>query len=381
VATTATLLGGRYQLDGLIARGGMADVYRAGDLRLQRPVAVKMLRDAKQAPRFDAEIHTLAQLRHPGIVSLLDAGTTPDGTPFLVLELRTEPTLEALLARGPLAPERVASIGRGLADALAYLHAQGVVHRDVKPGNVFVDEHDAVRLTDFGIARVAGAASLTATGFTMGTARYLAPEQLESRSVTPAVDVYALGLVMIECLSGEPAFAGTHAEMASARLVRAPALPPSTPAQWGALLGAMTSRDPELRPDAALVATELATVGAPVALGAPAAPTPTMPLPVATPTRGKQRRGLVALAAVAIAALAGVAVAVTAFGGSSSGNNVPPVSTTPTTVARVADTTTSVAETTTTTEPVALAPASSVPKKKHGDRGQNGSGNGGEGGD
>lgn len=347
MAPTATLLGGRYQLDVLIARGGMADVYRATDLRLERPVAVKVVRDAREAPRFDAEIRTLSNLRHPGIVSLLDAGTTAEGTPFLVLELRTEPTLEALLAKGPLAPERVAVIGSRLAEALAYLHAQGVVHRDVKPGNVFVDGDDTVRLTDFGIARVVGAASLTATGFTMGTARYLAPEQLEGRSVTPAVDVYALGLVMVEGLSGEPAFSGTHAEMASARLVRAPELPPSTPPRMRGLLGAMTARDPALRPDAAAVATELAA-GIPVVSGAAPAPggTRTMPLPMTLPQDGsakerQRRRGLVAIGALVLAAIAGIAAAMAAGG---SGGATPPV-TTPTTVASVASTTPTVPDT------------------------------------
>lgn len=377
MATTPTLLGGRYQLEVLIARGGMADVYRATDLRLERPVAVKLVRDAKEAPRFDAEIRTLSNLRHPGIVSLLDAGTTAEGTPFLVLELRTEPTLETLLGAGPLAPDRVAVIGRRLADALAYLHAQGVVHRDVKPGNVFVDD-EAVRLTDFGIARVIGAASLTATGFTMGTARYLAPEQLEGRPVTPAVDVYALGLVMIESLSGEPAFSGTHAEMASARLVRGPQLPPSTPPRWRGLLETMTARDPSLRPDAASVAAELTTG---IDGAAPAGPTRTMPLPVPSPNERKRRRNLVAVGAVALAAIAGIAAAVTSAGGS---GGTPPV-TTPTTVARLAnttptvpDTTPVVTDTTPSTDAVgAVDPPTSAPKRHGKQRRDTSGGNGG----
>jgi serine/threonine protein kinase len=372
VASTATLLGGRYRLDGLIARGGMADVHRATDTRLERPVAVKVLRDAGETSRFDAEVHTLAGLRHPGIVSLLDAGTTADGTRFLVLELRTEPTLAAVIAAGPLPPERVAAIATGLADALAYLHARGVVHRDVKPANVFVDEHDATRLTDFGIARVAGAASLTATGFTMGTARYLAPEQLDGGEVTPAVDVYALGLVMIECLSARPAFAGTNAEVASARLVRDPELPPTVPARWRPLLQSMTTRHPSLRPDAARAAVELAALNAPVRGGPP---TRTMPLPVAQPGHGRLRRNLIALGALALATFAAVAALMSA-GGGSSGGNVGPGVTTPTIVASVPTTTPVVAESTPSTEAVTAVTPTSVPHR----RGGQGHGNGDRGG-
>jgi serine/threonine protein kinase len=372
VASTATLLGGRYRLDGLIARGGMADVHRATDTRLERPVAVKVLRDAGETSRFDAEVHTLAGLRHPGIVSLLDAGTTADGTRFLVLELRTEPTLAAVIAAGPLPPERVGAIATGLADALAYLHARGVVHRDVKPANVFVDEHDATRLTDFGIARVAGAASLTATGFTMGTARYLAPEQLDGGEVTPAVDVYALGLVMIECLSGRPAFAGTNAEVASARLVRDPELPPTVPARWRPLLQSMTTRHPSLRPDAARAAVELAALNAPVGGGPP---TRTMPLPVAQPVHTRLRRNLIALGALALATFAAVAALMSAGGGSSGGNMGPGV-TTPTIVASVPTTTPVVAESTPSTEAVTAVAPTSVPHR----RGGQGHGNGDRGG-
>jgi serine/threonine protein kinase len=339
----------------------MADVHRATDVRLERPVAVKVLRDAKEAPRFDAEIHTLAQLRHPGIVSLLDAGSMREGTPFLVLELRTEPTLEALLARGPLPADRVMTIARGLADALAYLHERGVVHRDVKPANVFVDDDDAVRLTDFGIARVVGAASLTATGFTMGTARYLAPEQLEGGAVTPAVDVYALGLMMIECLSGEPAFAGTHAEIASARLVRDPELPLSTPARWRALLEAMTSRDPALRPEANRVAAELAALSAPVVTGGL---THTMPLALAEPKPRRVRRNLVALGALAAAALVGLAVAASSGDSNPAGNLGPGVNTS-TTIAALADTTPSVGDTTTSTAVAIVVPPPKAPRPHH----------------
>ncbi len=376
MATTATLLGDRYQLQGLIARGGMADVYRATDTRLQRPVAIKLLRDATEASRFEREMHTLATLRHPGIVSLLDAGSTAEGTPFLVLELRREPTLATRLSHGPIAPERVLTIARGLAEALAYLHERGVVHRDVKPGNVFVDEHDTTRLTDFGIARVAGAGSLTATGFTMGTARYLAPEQVTGGNVTPAVDVYALALVMIECLSGEPAFSGTQAEVATARLVRGPDLPPSTPPGWRALLGAMTSRDPELRPAAARVAVELAALDTGTATDA--VPTAVLPVGLAAPARRPRRRNLIVLGALAAATLAGVVAAVA--GGGSSGGGSASV-TTSTTVASVVSTAPPIVNDTTTSTPsVVLNPDASVPKPSPKHRGGHGGTRGDHGG-
>jgi len=183
-----TVLGGRYELAEVVGRGGMADVYRAYDAVLHRDVAVKVLRDLSSDPvaaeRFALEARTLARLNHPGLVTVLDAGTSDD-RPFLVLEFVDHVTLAECCGGRALDPARVAAIGAQLADALAYVHAQSVVHRDVKPGNVLLAAGDRCLLTDFGIAKLLGevAAAQTATGFTMGTAAYLSPEQVRGDPV------------------------------------------------------------------------------------------------------------------------------------------------------------------------------------------------------
>jgi serine/threonine protein kinase len=292
---TRSRLAGRYRLHSLIARGGMADVHRATDVRLEREVAVKILRDHGEAARFDGEIATLAALDHPHLVRLLDAGTDASHGRFLVLELREEPTLAARLATGPLSLDQTARVASDVAEALAYVHARGIVHRDVKPANVFVDDDFHAVLADFGVAKVGGA-TLTATGTTIGTAAYLAPEQVEGRVPTSAVDVYALGLVMIECLTGTRAFGGTPGEAAVARLVREPRIPDDLPAGWQALLTAMTARDPSSRPAAAAVLARLDTPHTPESTSR------TAPLAVPPARRRRMRRTAVAGAAAAVAA-------------------------------------------------------------------------------
>jgi len=266
---TDTVLESRYRIEGLIDRGGMADVYRALDQRLEREVAVKVLRDVEHQRRFAAEARTLARLQHPNLVRLLDAGTD-NGDAFLVLELLGGATVRELVARGPLDQSRVAGIGAETAAALAYIHRRGIVHRDVKPSNLMLDEHGAVRLADFGIARLLGGTTITATNQTIGTMAYIAPEQLEGSDVGPATDVYSLGLVLIECLTGRRVFDGSPAE-AAARLSRDPDIPTGLPAPWPPLLRAMTAADPDLRPGAAETHDQLST---PYAASGPAATVP-----------------------------------------------------------------------------------------------------------
>jgi eukaryotic-like serine/threonine-protein kinase len=256
-----TSLDGRYALEQVIGSGGMADVYRATDRLLSRPVAVKVLRDVaateSERARFAAEARTLARLSHPGLVTVLDAGSTGD-RPYLVMELIDGPSLAAAGAGPPLDAATVAGIGAQVADALAYVHGAGVVHRDVKPANILLGGDGRAWLGDFGIARLmADTARHTSTGLVVGTASYLAPEQLRGDQVTPAADVYALGLVMLEALTGAPAYPGTGLEAAMARLSRPPEIPTRLPDDWLRLLRAMTETDAPARPSAADVAATL----------------------------------------------------------------------------------------------------------------------------
>ena len=261
----------RYELGEVLGRGGMADVHRATDRVLHREVAVKLLRDATHSEtdrlRFTAEARTLAGLSHAGIVLILDAGIATE-QPFLVMELLEGPTLAQACASGPLSPDRAASIGAQLADALAYAHEQGVIHRDVKPGNVILVSGDRVKLADFGIARLIGeTVHHTKTGTAIGTAAYLSPEQVSGEDVTPAADVYSLGLVLLEALTGERAYPGPAMESALARLSREPHLPEELSEEWRGLLHAMTQRDSRERPRPAEVADRLRAMGDPSRTG------------------------------------------------------------------------------------------------------------------
>lgn len=273
VAVVGQVLEGRYRLAEVIGVGGMATVYRAHDGVLARDVAVKLFPptgSADDQERQRAEVSVLARLNHPGLVSLLDAGSVGSGVAdqtYIVMELVHGPTLADVLAEGALAHEQAAALGAQLATALAAVHDAGVVHRDVKPANVLVcdaawrREHGGgppVKLADFGIARIADAARLTATGTTLGTATYLSPEQAVGGAVGPPTDVYALGLVLLECLTGRRAFTGTVAEVAAARLTADPEIPATVGRPWAALLRRMTSRDASERPTAAEAAACLA---------------------------------------------------------------------------------------------------------------------------
>jgi eukaryotic-like serine/threonine-protein kinase len=257
--------GGRYELGTLLGRGGMADVYRATDTTLGREVAVKLLRDRTPDPvdraRIVDEAQTLARLNHPNLVTILDAGVS-DERPFLVLELVNGTSLSvALKAAGGrgLGPERMALIGAQIAAGLAHCHAAGIVHRDVKPGNILLDDAGRALLTDFGISRLLdGAAHHTQTGFTIGTAGYFAPEQVTGDALTPAVDLYALGLVLLEGITGRREYTGTPLEAAVARLHRSPEIPADLPPALAGTLVALTRIEPALRPSAAETASALA---------------------------------------------------------------------------------------------------------------------------
>jgi tRNA A-37 threonylcarbamoyl transferase component Bud32 len=284
------VLADRYDLGDRLGTGGMADVYRATDRVLHREVAIKVLRETADTEtdraRFTSEARTLARLSHVNLVMVLDAGMTTD-QPFLVMELVEGTTLSERVQAGRLAPDEVAEIAAQLADALAYAHGQGIVHRDVKPGNVLLGHNGRVKLADFGIARLIGdTVRHTRTGTAIGTAAYLSPEQVRGDEVTPAADVYSLGLVLLEILSGERAFPGSPTESALARLNRDPDLPESLPEPWRRLLGAMTAREPAARPTAEAVARELRTLngsGTTAVLDLDSLTSPRLPV---TPTGG-----------------------------------------------------------------------------------------------
>nr|WP_079074078.1 serine/threonine-protein kinase [Streptomyces sp. Root1310] len=261
---SARILAGRYRLETLIGSGGAADVHRGFDLRLRRPVAVKLFRpdtgfDTEEA--FLSEAMILARLQHPGLVTAYDAGRH-HGDAYLVMQLIEGRTLKARIADGPLCPEATAMIGAGLADALAHAHEVGIVHRDVKPSNVILDASDHPHLTDFGIARLLDATTRTVTGTLIGTAAYLSPEQVLGRRVGRPADVYALGLVLLECLTGRLEYDGGPLEAAIARLHRRPRLPDVLPTELAALLRDMTALDEQARPtahDCARTLTALST--------------------------------------------------------------------------------------------------------------------------
>jgi serine/threonine protein kinase len=321
------VLADRYELGEQLAAGGMADVYRATDLVLRRPVAVKVLRDTANREddraRFLAEARTLARLSHPNLVTLLDAGAT--NRPFLVMELVQGQTLAQAIARGPLDPAAVAVLGTQVAEALAYVHSHGIIHRDVKPGNVLVNAAGDAKLTDFGIARLLGDdAGHTRTGQTIGTAAYLAPEQVTGQPVSRATDVYSLGLVLLEALTGTREYTGPAMEAALARLNQPPQIPDALPASWRELLERMTATEPDARPDATEVAERLS--GRPgaarpiISRSGPASETLVMPtapdrtsvltapLPQASTARARSLGGWLRGLSPRVVALAGLAV-------------------------------------------------------------------------
>ncbi|SFI47455.1 serine/threonine-protein kinase [Nocardioides psychrotolerans] len=296
-------LGERYVLDAVVGRGGVGDVHRATDTLLHRSVAVKVLRQRTASEcdrvRFGSEARTLAGLMHPGLVTVLDVGDT-EGRPYLVMELVEGSTLSGALADGPLPVAEVARILSRVAEALAYAHGRGVVHRDVKPGNVLLGDDGRVKLADFGIARLVGDnVRHTLPGTLIGTVAYLAPEQVTGDELTQAVDVYALGLVLLESVTGAKAYAGPVVEAALARLTRPPHVPDELPARVRDLVRAMTATDPRRRPTAGHVADELAHVAREES-GA-ALPLPTTSL---AGRRWTSRPVLVAAAALVVLALA-----------------------------------------------------------------------------
>ena len=229
-------LGGRYQLGPMIGTGGMADVYLAEDLRLHREVAIKILRsdlarDPAFVTRFNKEALAVAALNHPGIVAVYDAGqekTTSGVMPYIVMEYVEGKTLRELLHDGDrLLFDRAIEIVEGILNALSYSHKSGIVHRDIKPGNIMITESGAVKVMDFGIARALAdaGATLTSTWNIVGTAQYLSPEQATGGQADLRSDLYSVGCLFYELISGQPPFSGETPVAIAYQHVSAPLIP------------------------------------------------------------------------------------------------------------------------------------------------------------
>lgn len=312
------LLAGRYELQNAIGRGASGEVWRAHDVALDRDVAVKVVSlagaDAAETARFQQEARAAASLTHPHVVGVYDAGTDGEHA-FLVMELLPGPTLAALVRQeGPLAPERAADLAGQAADGLEAAHRVGVLHRDVKPGNLVLDTRGRVRLVDFGIARLAEATGtrLTATGMVVGSASYLSPEQARGETATPASDHYALGCTLMTLLTGEPPFTAEH-PMAVLRQ-HLDEVPPrvrdrrdDVPAWLDAAVDDLLAKDPARRA-AGVAALRRGGPPAPGATAvlpeeAPASATAVLPPPPPPPPTSRRRLPVAALAAAALAAI------------------------------------------------------------------------------
>jgi serine/threonine-protein kinase len=220
MSAVGTTIAGRYRLEAVIGRGGMSTVYRAFDTVLERPVAIKLMHreiatDSDQLERFRREARSVAQLNHPHVVSVIDAGEEPDadepelGTPYIVLEYVDGETLKGLIRRaGPLEIPQALAYAIEIARALGAAHERRIVHRDVKPHNVLIDPEGGAKITDFGIARSLSEEGLTQAGRVLGTTDYVSPEQALGQPVTPQSDLYSLGVVLYEMLTGDVPFHG-----------------------------------------------------------------------------------------------------------------------------------------------------------------------------
>jgi serine/threonine protein kinase len=316
-----TLAEGRYRVDRTLGHGGMATVYLAHDEQLRRPVAVKVLAehiagDEGLRRRFLREARLAARLSHPNIVQVYDAGET-DGQPFLVMEYVPGRTLAGC---GKLSPQETVQLILQACAGLQHAHEAGLVHRDVKPGNLLLREDGVLKVTDFGIAQAAGSTRLTQVGTILGTAAYLAPEQAAGEEVTAAADIYSLGAVLYELLTGRPPFefdslAELGAKQRSGVITPVRDLEPSVPEPVEAAVMHALAREPRFRPaSAAELAQELAAT----------ADVPTEPLLATAVTEPLQTRtfrsvpgsgAALWIAAAAALALLGVVLGVLEIGG------------------------------------------------------------------
>jgi len=287
-----TLAGGRYRIEDTLGHGGMAVVYLAHDAELARPVALKLLAenligDGDVRRRFVREAQLAARLSHPNVVQVYDAGED-GGRPFIVMEYVPGETLaRVLVQRRNLPPAEAATFARQAALGLQHAHEAGLVHRDVKPQNLLLRDDGVLKIADFGIARAAEVSRLTQLGTVLGTAAYLAPEQALGEEVGPQADIYSLGAVLYELLTGRPPYQfASLADLAEKQLngtiVPVRDLEPSVPDELEAIVMRCLAREPRFRPEsAAQVADALARQPATEELPLPAAPTMPMPIRVA----------------------------------------------------------------------------------------------------
>jgi eukaryotic-like serine/threonine-protein kinase len=298
-----SLLGGRYRLKRRLGSGGMAAVWVADDERLDRPVAVKILSDVLASEddyveRFDREARTAASLNHPNLVGIYDSGSE-DGRPYLVMDRVDGPALSELLASGKGGGVDHERLAHELLDALTHIHDAGIVHRDIKPGNVLIERDGRARLTDFGIAQPRDASKLTKTGLVIGTPDYMAPEVVEGKPASARSDLYSLGVLLAE-VSGD-----------------------SPPASMKPLIDRLTEKEPRHRPRTAAAAAKLIGAGAPAGPEATTRPLPRTDATVNLPETARRagaavarnpRRGLLALLLLALV-VGGIALASAGGGG------------------------------------------------------------------
>jgi serine/threonine protein kinase len=387
---------GRYVLGDVLGTGGTATVYRAQDLVLGRQVAIKILGSQGSDPalmqREKSEVALLASLNHHSLVTLYDADVARVGEEerrYLVMELVDGPTLDTRIQRGPVAPADLRRMLIDLAEALHVVHAAGVVHRDIKPGNILLaptllpGREFSAKLADFGIASLVDSTRVTATGTVIGTAAYLSPEQARGARVGPPTDVYSLGLVLLEAMTGHREFPGTVIESLTARMNRDPIVPGTLGYEWKSILTAMTARHPAQRPTAQQLlerAEALAismdgpeTAAVPATILSPTRVLPTSddrtvalepvsaPLPAASPAKPRAPRRLALWVVGASAAVVVAAAAVFAGAGifrlndptpAPAASASPAAGTTPTTSA-----TSGAAEATAAAQPSSVEPA------------------------
>jgi eukaryotic-like serine/threonine-protein kinase len=422
-------LAGRYRLDDVIGRGGMSTVYRGTDTSLDRVVAVKVALDplVEESPiylaRFTQEAKSAASIGHPGVVTVYDAGA--DGpTRFIVMEFVPGKSLADILKEErPLEPARAADIAAQVADALAAAHAAGIIHRDIKPGNIMVEPNGSVKVLDFGIARAVDGGSLTQTATVLGTSAYMSPEQALGQPVDARSDIYSLGCVLYEMLTGEPPFIADVAAAVMHQHVRVAPKPaiernPGIPPDLNALVMQMLAKQPKDRPQTAAEVRDrlrqaianpgggdaLTTLAIAAALPTaatvpieaapppppaqspvrqtPTPPRPRQPTPPPPPPR-KSRTGLWALMALIAALLLGGGAALALAGGSDNSSSTtghstaatslshptthsatspPPTTSTPRTTTSTPRTTTSTPHTTTSTPTTTTHATTSTPK-------------------
>jgi serine/threonine protein kinase len=297
------VIGDRYEVGRLLGRGATARIFRAYDRETDQQVAIKLFHPGTVAideHRRLQEIQILGALRHPGLVELYDAGSE-SGQAFLSMELVEGPNLADRIAISPLTAAEVMDLASSLADALAYVHERGITHRDLKPANVLLDGERPL-ISDFGIAQAVDSTRVTATGAVVGTAAYMAPEQVVGDKVGPPADIYALGLMLLECLTGDREYEGSMVESAVVRLHRPPRIPAGLPPRLEDLLRRMTVRWPDARPCARTVLSALRDAERTVVLTPVRPPTTPIPLP--------NRRTLAAAGIPALAAVIAVSAAI-----------------------------------------------------------------------